>query len=55
MTSGPSKDSSYGDYWKQHRDLNMLWIKRAQPNASRRIDRYRQLEAPPLEKSIYKG
>jgi hypothetical protein len=28
----------------------MLWIKRAQPNASRRVGNYRQLEVPPLEK-----
>jgi hypothetical protein len=33
----------------------MLWIKRAQPNASRRVDSYRQLEVLPLEKVIYKG
>jgi hypothetical protein len=54
VTSGPSKDSSDGDHWKQHRDPNMLWIKRAQPNPSRRVGSYSQLEAP-AEESIYKG
>jgi len=55
VTSGPSKDSSDGDHWKQHRDPNMLWIKRAQPNTSRRVGSYRQLEVPPREKVSIKA
>jgi len=33
----------------------MLWIKRAQPNASRRVGSYRQLEVPPLKKVSIKA